>query len=917
MWAKSLPQAQERNMPQMTIAFRRIKLIWYVFLVNVLLMFVFMSARAQQTSHGQDRVDALLNKMSFAQKIRLIHGERLNPATTQGQGAYMPGDAKLGIPWLRLADGPPGILTRHRSTAPTSTMGLGATFSLEDARLNGIVIGRDAKALGINITWQPFINIMRDPTWSRGYNLFGEDPLLVGKIGAAEIQGIQSQGVMATAKHYLAYNGADNVVVDQQALREIYAAPFADAVKAGVAAIMCSYNRVNGDYSCGNAYTLRTLLKQEIGFKGFVNSDWGATHSSTFVDDGLDLEMGGYTADDKSCYFCPSPEPPPPVATNYGFKSVEPYAWPAPIPEEPPHYSHGSSHHYDLHAQGMLAAIKSGQVNPADITAAARRILYEENRFGWLDNPPKHNVTPVPFDQDMKVVEKTSEDAATLLKNEDHVLPLTSADLKSVALIGPNAGQTVTIGLSMEKALGFPSRDPGPLDALKQQSAGVPNRHIIYAVADDMTGTPIPASLLSHSGKPGLLREKDGQAVSVDPILDFTKKNGHPFPTRSSYRWTGTLEIPRTGTYWLYLQVMGCSAQLAIDGKLVGHTQDLFLHGDFIQAEEDNVLPTTDNLDNVRRAIHLTKGTHSLVVAEEGDGSGRPVQIRLNWMTPAARAHDYQAALDAARKAKKVVVFAWARNRPDFDLPGDQDKLISAIAKINPDTIVVLNNCQPIALPWLNQVKAVLEMWYPGDGGGVAAASVLLGHTDPAGRMPFTWARRLDQYVSHDPAHPERSSNHPHVVKFSEGIFIGYRWFDKKGIQPLFPFGYGLSYTSFKYSHLQATPASDGGLTVRFSIENVGKVFGDEVPQIYLGAPASPPAGVQFAVRALAGFDRVGLKPGESKQITIHVPLRQLQYWSNATMNWQTAAGKRTVYVGASSRDLRLHRQVTVPAKQT
>jgi len=304
-------------------------------------------------------------------------------------------------------------------------------------------------------------------------------------------------------------------------------------------------------------------------------------------------------------------------------------------------------------------------------------------------------------------------------------------------------------------------------------------------------------------------------------------------------------------------------------------------------------------------------------VSEQGDGSGRPVQIRLNWMTPAARAHDYQVALDTARKAKKVIVFAWARDLPDYGLPGDQDKLIEAIAKINPNTIVVLNNCQPIALPWLNQVKAVLEMWYPGDGGGVATASVLLGHTDPAGRMPFTWAKRLDQYVSHDPAHPERSSDAPHRATFSEGIFIGYRWFDKQNIEPLFPFGYGLSYTKFKYSGLQATPASDGGLNVRFSIENVGKVSGDEVPQVYLGAPANPPAGAQFAVHALAGFDRIALKPGESKQVTVHVPLRQLQYWSDATKNWQTAAGSRTVYVGASSRDLRLHQQVTIPAKQT
>jgi beta-glucosidase len=183
--------------------------------------------------------------------------------------------------------------------------------------------------------------------------------------------------------------------------------------------------------------------------------------------------------------------------------------------------------------------------------------------------------------------------------------------------------------------------------------------------------------------------------------------------------------------------------------------------------------------------------------------------------------------------------------------------------------------------------------------------------------MPFTWARQLDQYVSHDPAHPERSSNAPHWVTFSEGIFIGYRWFDQKDLQPIFPFGYGLSYTTFRYSNLQVMPESDGALTVRFSIENVGKVYGDDVPQVYLGAPADPPAGAQFAVRALAGFDRIGLKPGESKQITIHVPLRQLQYWSDTTKNWQSATGSRVVYVGASSRDLRLQQRVTIAAKQT
>lgn len=885
-----------------------------------------IAGQATGTQHGADnpvpaaagdaRVDKLLSRMTLSEKIAVIHGEKDSPEESQGQAGYMAGDTKLGIPWLRLADGPPGVLTRQPSTAPTGTMGLGATFSREDARLNGVVIGRDALADGVNVTLQPFINIMRDPVWSRAYDLFGEDPLLVGAIGAAQIEGIQSQGVMAEAKHYVAYNGGDDVVVGQQALHEIYAAPFADAVKAGVASIMCSYNKVNGVFACGNPDTLQTLLKQEIGFKGFVVSDWGANHAPTFVNNGLDLEMAGYTADYKPCFFCPESEPlpPPPPDEDEKSKSWEPYAWPARTPEEPSRLYIGHRHYEE--PRGMLAAINAGQVDPAHITEAARRILLEEDRFGWLGAEPKHDITAVPFDEDVKIVEKTSEDAAVLLKNQDRALPISSRDLKSLAIIGPGAGQTITIGLSMEKALGIPGREPSPLAALKQATQDVPDRHIIYAVADDMTGTPIPASQFLHSGQPGIAREDaGGRAEGIDPTVDFTLRSGHALPVGSSFTWRGTLEIPETGTWWIYMQLLGCSAQLTIDDMPAGNSAGLFQHGDFIQPAEDNVLPTTDTLDDVRRAVHLTKGPHFLVLTEQGDRSGRPVQIRLNWMPPAAREHDYQAALDAARQSKKVVVFAWARGRPDYDLPGDQDRLIEAIAGINPNTIVVLNNAQPIALPWLRQVKAVLEMWYPGDAGGVAAANILLGRSSPAGRLPFTWAERLDQYVSHDPSHPERSSDGVDgKTTFSEGILVGYRWFDVQKIEPLFPFGFGLSYTTFKYSGLKIENAKDGGLDVSFSLRNSGGAASDEVPQVYLDAPERPqgqPA--QFAVRTLVAFDRVHLNPGETRILTLHVPSRSLEYWSPQTDRWVRTDGSRKLHVGASSRDLRLE-AVTAPS---
>lgn len=854
------------------------------------------------------RVEKLLSEMTLAEKIAVIHGDKDPPEESQGQAGYKAGNSKLGIPWLRLADGPPGVLTRHPSTAPTSTMGLGATFSVEDARLNGVVIGRDAAALGINVSLQPFINIMRDPVWSRAYNQFGEDPLLVGAIGAAQIQGIQSQGVMAEAKHYIGYNGGNDVTVGQQALHEIYAAPFAAAVKAGVASIMCSYNKVNGAFACGNRDTLQTLLKQEIGFRGFVVSDWGANHSPTFVQDGLDLEMAGYTTDNKPCFFCAESEPLPPAPpeNDDDSKAYEPYAWPARTPEEPPRLYIGHRHYEQPH--GMLDAIKSGQVDPAYITEAARRILTEEDRFGWLDKEPKHTITPAPFDEDMKVVEKTSQDAAVLLKNQDHALPITPTDLQSLAVIGPGAGQTITIGLSMEKALGIPGREPSPLAAMMRATESLPDRHVTYAVADDMTGSPIPASLFFHSGQPGLVREKGkGQTAGIDPMVDFTVKNGHALPAGTSFTWRGTLEIPKNGTYWIYLQLLGCSAQLEIDGMPAGNSAGLFQHGDYVQPAEDNVVPTTDNLDDVRRAVYLAKGSHSLLLTEQGDGSGQPVQIRLNWMTPAARQHDHQAALDAARHANKVVIFAWARDRPDYDLPGDQDQLIAEIAKINPNTIVVLNNSQPIALPWLNKVKAVLEMWYPGDGGGVATANILLGRDSPAGRLPFTWAERLDQYVSHDPAHPERSSDGVDgKTTFSEGIFVGYRWFDAQKIEPLFPFGFGLSYTTFEYLGLKVENATDGGLDVRFRLRNTGAVASDEVPQVYLDAPEKPQGGVQFAVRALVAFDRVHLNAGETKVLTLHVPSRLLEYWSTKANRWVRTEGPRKLQVGASSRDLRL-----------
>ncbi|HUI42525.1 MAG TPA: glycoside hydrolase family 3 C-terminal domain-containing protein [Terriglobia bacterium] len=866
---------------------------------------------------GDARVDKLLSQMTLAEKIAMIHGAQEPAATNQGQAGYLPGIPRLGIPSLRLADGPPGVLTRENATGLTATMGLAATWSRKDAELNGEVIGRDARALGIDVVLQPFINIDRDITFERGYNTYGEDPLLTGQIAAGLVRGVQSQGVMAQAKHYVAYDGGDNVFVDPQALHEIYVAPFVDVVEAGVSSIMCSYNKVNGPYACGNGDTQNTILKGELGFKGFVTSDWGATHGTLFINEGLDLEMPGPMP--TTGFFLPTffiAEPPPPLPprhrrggtladVDFGFAFGG-------IPEEPQN-SFNFPGFPQAPIEGMMPALSKGDVKEETITRAVGRVLVQMDKFGLLDGKGKHEVTPIDTAADAPGVRKTAEDAAVLLKNEGGALPLKPADLASLVLIGPGAGQTIAIGEPGEKALGFAARQIGTLAALRELD---PSAKVGYAVADDMTGIAVPASALSHDGQPGLLRtDAKTKATQVDAAVNFTTSKGTALAAGGSYTWSGTLTVPSAGAYLIYLQILGTAGALAIDGKPVASSGNPLgnLHGDVIKPGEHNVLPTTDGLDNLRRRVELTAGPHALSVISRADTSGAPVQIRLSWVTPEQQATNYSAALAAAKEARTAVVFVWGRGRPNFALPGDQDKLVEDVAAANPNTIVVMNVSQPVALPWLDKVKAVLQMWYPGDEGGWATAELLLGKVSPAGRLPFTWPKRLEDGVAEDPAHPERSSRGVEgKTTYSEGIDMGYRWFDRQKIEPLFPFGYGLSYTTFDYSDLKVAHAAVGGLEVSFSLHNTGDVASDEVPQVYLGAPKDAPGGAQFAVKALAAFDRVTLAPGQRKSVTLHLPPRRLQYWSTADNRWDVAAGSRTVYVGGSSRDLRLHQEVSI-----
>jgi beta-glucosidase len=636
----------------------------------------------------------------------------------------------------------------------------------------------------------------------------------------------------------------------------------------------------------------------------------------TFINAGLDMEMPGEpplngTSWPFPTYFDSRPVLPLPPAQKTEPDDVGGDMFGGHMPEEPKYEPSK-----DGGAQGgsdrmkMPQALKEGIVSEAAITRAAGHVLYEIVHFGYLDGLSQHEVTTQPAEANARIIEKTSEAAAVLLKNEGHILPLKATDFDSVVLIGPTARQVDAVGINGECSVGLTGRQVGPLEAMKRVSG---NSKIRFAVDDDMTGTPIPASAFSHDAKPGLVRTASSGAPVVDAQINFTVAGANALEPNSTVVWKGKLSVPHAGEYWIYLQALGTNARISLDGKGLAGTGAAQGgdHGDILQANQDNAIPTTDGLDDVRRAIYLDAGLHDIEVSTSPDSSNAPVQVRLNWYTPEQRNADHEAAVTAAKNAKIAVVFLWTRLQPVFGLPGKQNELVEEVAAVNPNTIVVLNTSQPVALPWIDKVKAVIEMWWPGDEGGWSTANLLLGNSSPAGRLPFTWAKRLEDYPATDPRYPERSKEGiDGKTIYSEGVNVGYRWFDKEKIEPLFAFGHGLSYTSFAYSNLRIDKTADAGLDVHLTIKNVGTVDADEVPQVYLGAPDIAPSGGQFPVRALVGFEREMIPAGVSKEITIHVPPRQLQYWSTKEEKWVMAPGKRTLSFGASSRDLRLEQTI-------
>jgi beta-glucosidase len=818
------------------------------------------------SAEGAADVTSLLQAMTLDEKLAFLYGAQ--DPSGRGQAGYIPGVPRLGIPPLRLTDGPAGIRTSMPATALPAPVALAASFDPDLARRFGEVIGREGRARIQDVLLSPMVNIVRVPQAGRNFETLGEDPLLAARVVAEEVKGIEGEGLIATVKHYVANNyerdrTTTNAVVDARTLNEIYLPGFEAAVDAGVGSVMCSYNRVNGAYACDSRDLLTDVLRDRFGFRGWVMTDWGARHTLGALEAGLDQEMPG--------------------ASRFGMRGV-------------------------YFADSLREAVQSGDIAEAVVDRAVGRVLGQMQRMGLLDGsaPARPRLDE---EAGQAVAREVAAAGAVLLKNDGGLLPIRAADLPSVVVIGPTARIPLVGGGGSSRVA--PLRTVGLMDALQRRIGG--DFQVRYVPGIDLDGIPIPATALAPPGETGgngLRRTAAFGAAQVDSVLDFTGSDA--LQAGMGWTWAGTLTAPVTGDYDLKLQARGGSVTVTLDGER------LLAAGSFFG--NASLLPTADGLQNATATVRLEAGVPRSIAVSTGTpdfaalmmgGSAEPLQIRLSWVTPDRRATFQQQAVDAARSARTAIVIGYdegseGRDRPSLALPGTQNDLIAAVAQANRRSVVLLQTGSAVVLPWLERAAAVMQVWYPGQEGGEATAALLLGEANPGGKLPVTFPRA----AADAPTAP--AARYPGVegqATYDEGIFVGYRWYDAENIEPLFPFGHGLSYTTFAYDGLKVQPAGDG-LDVTFRVRNTGSVPGVEVPQVYLGPPSDPP--VPMAVRQLVGFDRVALGPGERREVTVHIDARQLSYWSVDANAWMRAAGERTVFVGASSRDLRLQAPVAI-----
>jgi len=837
--------------------------------VTALALFTATAASAQPWDNSNQpaltRANELLAALSTDQKIQLALGNFVDLSS-------------FGVPAVNFQDGPDGI-RNPGTTALPSGQAIAATFDRALAYAYGSVVGSEARGEGFSEWTGPAVDIDRTPLAGRQPEAEGEDPFLAGNTAAGIVAGAKSQHVIVTLKHYTAYNQdygrigfdaigapATNVMVSERALQEIYEEPFRIATQqAGLDSVMCSYNQINGLPSCQNPTTLGDL-KNGTGFNGFVVPDFGFA-----VRDPL-------------------------AAANAGVD----------LPALP---SNGMT------SSGLTAAdFTSGQISAARLDDMDRRILFAIFDSGLFDNPLPAPSTEVSTPQHQQVATQIAEAGTVLLKNDNGILPLSNHD-RSIALIGPtgndavfttggSAGVPLATGQAITPVQGITARaaQAGDTVSAVQGSAGdAASTELVPASAltpSSGTGPGLTGTYWSNgtfNGAPALTR--------VDQTVDQTGAPaalGTPPPAAWSAKWTGTLTPTETGLYRFTVSEAGL-ATLKIAGQTFGPA--------YREATQFIVGPHYV----LQGTVNLTAGTP---VPVEIDYSSRyglfSQEIHFAWQQPSESG--IPAAVAAARKADVAVVFAndaqgEGMDRTSLDLEGDQNELIEAVAQANKNTVVVLNTGGPVLMPWLNQVRGVLETWYPGQQFGTAIAAVLFGDANPGGRLPVTFPASNTQ----GPGAANPPSSYPGDANgnesYAEGLDVGYRWYDATGQRPLFPFGYGLSYERFDVSGARAFyDARSGDAYVFARVRNTSWHASPTTVEMFLREPAAS----QEPPKQLKGYTQVDLGPGQSRFVVFRLTPADLAYYDAGQGKFTVAPGRYTVLLGTSSTQLDTRAQFVV-----
>jgi beta-glucosidase len=802
---------------------------------------------------------------------------------------------RLGLMSGGGSDGPNGIATMGSGpqargknvTAFAQAVTLAATWDRNLASQYGKALGEEFVNKGSNSVLGPTINIMRTWRWGRNGETFSEDPYLTAEIVVPEIKALNGQKVLTVLKHYAGNNQEntrcgilpDNAGVDaritEKALHEIYLAGFKAAVeRAKTGGIMCSYNQVNGMFACNHPELLGYL--REWGFDGFIAPD-----AAFALRNALTAALAG--------------------VTRAGGKELANY-------------------------------LKAEKLKESDLDRMLYYNLTPYFRLGIYDSPSTGKPdADVSTPEHQAFARKVAEEGAVLLKNRDNTLPIDAAGVKSIAVIGDDAGPNVTIGLNGSGHV-YATRISIPLNAITARAGR--NIKVIYARGTAGIGplSAIPENVLKPSAGEGLgllaryfnsadsnglpvaSRLEPGVRGVIYPPAEFYSALGLPAPaargiaspqpasgaaggapmrrTAWSARWTGALTPPSTGTYLFSVTGAG-TAQLYVDHKSVA----TIMRADFGQT----VQGTIDLKAGRPVPIELKYSSASTIL-----GPG----LALGWQPPDPKM--LAEVMSAAKQADVAIVFAAeqlgeGQDKVTLQLPGDQDKLIQAVAQANPRTVVVLHNSNPVAMPWLDKAAAVIEAFYPGQEAGSSIARILFGDVNPSGKLAMTFPSNEHQGAG------ASFLDYPGdgmTVNYSEGVLVGYRWYDAVGQEPLFPFGFGLSYTAFRYSDLQVKHLEKEPAAVKVRITNTGKQEGAEVVQLYLGSPAA----AEEPPKQLRGFEKILLKPGESKVVTMKLDRDSLAAWDTDTHTWKVYPGNYSVIVGSSSRDIRLKGSFTLAA---